>query len=317
MLKNNYLPIFFTAALVSALFCGEVFGAEDARFNSNVLSLCIRLIGQGGDKAGVAAILQGASKQSGEPLDWRDAFNDVREIAALRKQLETENNAVRWHIVADELKALYLDSGLYAESLEHSKKVFERQKTIPRALEVVAAYIASGEYRNALDFIDYLGERFNIDKETAIAFEVVKCRVYLEARMPETARFSVRKISAQSLQTPEFLFSLAKVQAATRQYASSVNTLKRCFELTAPEVLPYVKEETKSCTEFVPVIRSDEFAQAIKTPSVLASGCLACSKKWDNWKRVDSQFSRTAAVKSSSEYRKFTAAGSDKDQYSR
>jgi hypothetical protein len=79
---------------------------------------------------------------------------------------------------------------------------------------------------------------------------------------------------------PDILLRLSRLQALTKQYASSIKTLKRCFELTPPNILPLVKKEAEKFAEFEPILSSSEFAGVMATKSTLHTIDMECAKKW-------------------------------------
>jgi tetratricopeptide (TPR) repeat protein len=283
--------IFFVLGIAAGLlagqgFCGENAGGADC-WDYETLSEGIQLV-KLGDVNGASLVLQKSSKRDGVLLDWRNELESLTQIVTMQENLKQEKNAVRWYAVAEQLKKVYLEKGLRSEAVLQAKQIYARLKTLPSALDVVETCIETGLLDEAESVIEYFALKFRGDSEALAAVEIAKCRLYLESEKPESARAAVRQIKAADIQTPELLLSLARVQAATRQFSSAVQTLTKCFTLTPPEVLASVKVEASNCKEWANIQNSYEFSQAMQTKSSLSSGCSSCAKKWLKWQQLES-----------------------------
>lgn len=239
----------------------------------------------------MSVIFQRVLQQEGFSPDWQTALESSTQIAAMQESLSLEKNAVHWYALAGQLKDMYIKKGLNNEAVLLAKQIYEHLKTLSSALGVIETCVAVARFDEAESVIRYFEAKYKGQDEVLAAIGVARCRMYLESEKPESARAAVRKINTDVIQTPEILFSLAKVQAATRQSASSVKTLTKCFKLTPPEILDCVKGEASHCKEFRKISDSYEFMHAMQTKSTLSSGCSACSRKWLTWQKLESPLS--------------------------
>jgi hypothetical protein len=200
-------------------------------------------------------------------------LEDLAQIAVLQDTLNEETNVMQWFNCAKRLQKIYQDKGLFPESYEVCEQIFLRVGTVTNGLEVVNICLAFHETERALSFVESLELKFSEDHNAFVAIEIVKCNVFLAMGEAESARELVRKIPADSVKTPELLLQLAKIQAATRQHASSVKSLTRCFESTPPSVLPMIKAEVWSSSEFKSISYSRQFKEAMTTSSKRSEIC--------------------------------------------
>jgi hypothetical protein len=228
--------------------------------------------------------INGASRvfQKSVPGDWSDELEQLIRIVELRENLDREKTAIRWSILADELQDYFVSHRMWDGAVSIAKARFLRSRAVRHALDVIDLYSQAEQFDQALWYISYLEQKFFGDVESCAAIEVTKVKVYLAQGLQEHARLAVRQIKMCRIDSPETLLQLAKLQSATRQYASAVKTLVRCFELTPPSILPAYKVEAGSSEEFKPIMASSEFVAAMGTKSTVTDNCPACAKKWDS-----------------------------------
>jgi tetratricopeptide (TPR) repeat protein len=208
-------------------------------------------------------------------IELQREFNTLRQIIKLRLELPAEKNAVQWSIGAERLRRYYIKYHVVSEHLDLVLEIHRRVGTISRAIDVIDAFLMAEQYQEALDFT--LSQK---QPEQITPLQIEKARIYYQAGEKEHARKIVRSIPLEKLNSPESLFRLARVQSMTSQYASAVKSLKRCFELTPPNILPLIKKEAEKCSDFEPILSSSEFTEAMATRSVVPSLDMDCAKKW-------------------------------------
>ncbi|GHT21413.1 hypothetical protein FACS189419_02290 [Planctomycetales bacterium] len=275
MLHTGKLFNLVLLVLAAVLLQGDVLGADSGK----MVSLCcaedmsegIRLV-KLGDMAGASIVLQRASQEKRFDRDWKDELDTLIYIAELQNIVRTEKDPERWNLAAEQLRICYIEVGLYSEAVLTAKQRFVRQRTIPAALVVVETCVATEQLKEASAFIRYLELIFKNDYKAVSAVEIMQAWVYLKMGKYETAKTYVRQLNVcDEIKDPELLFLLAKVQAATRQFASSVKTLKKCFLVTPPDILPLLKEDTLKSEEFAPILDAEEFQQVMTAESELPS----------------------------------------------
>jgi tetratricopeptide (TPR) repeat protein len=208
-------------------------------------------------------------------------YRALLKAVGLRKELfskhETGKNTPywNWNAKAEQLRQYYLENHLYSENITLSLEIYRRTKTIVDAFSVVDAFLDTGQFQEALYFV-------NLQKRSdfAVVFQIEKARIFCKANQSEQARQIIRTISADKLDSPDILLRLARVQGSTRQYASAVKSLRRCFVLTPPDVLPQIKKEVEKSAEFQPILSSSEFTAVMSTKSTLAPNEMKCAQKW-------------------------------------
>jgi tetratricopeptide (TPR) repeat protein len=208
-------------------------------------------------------------------IELQKEFNHLRQIIKLRRELPTEKNIIQWSIGAERLRRYYIKYHVISDHLDLVLEIHRRIGTISHAIDVIDAFLLAEQYQEALDFV--LSQK---QPEQIFPLQIEKARIYYEAGEKEHARKIIRSIPLEKLNSPESLFRLARVQAMTLQYASAVKSLKRCFELTPPNILPLIKKEAEKCSEFESILSSSEFTEAMATRSLIPSNDMDCAKKW-------------------------------------
>jgi tetratricopeptide (TPR) repeat protein len=209
-------------------------------------------------------------------------FNELRQIVKLRQSLPQEKKAIQWSIGAERLRRYYVQYHVISDHLNLVLEVHRRVGSISHAIDVIDAFLIAEQYQNALDFI--LSQK---QPEQILPLQIEKARVYYKAGDKERARKVVRSIPPEKLNSPELLFRLARIQSQTSQYASVIKTLKRCFELTPPNILPLIKKEAEKCVEFQSILSSSEFAEVMATRSLIPPNDMDCAKKWSETFPID------------------------------
>jgi len=202
-------------------------------------------------------------------------LKSVREIIKLREEIEQEKDSHRWSVLAQHLRTYYKKNGVRDGLVDIGLQIFDRSKLTWDAVGVINAMIAAERFDDALDFADSVD-----DKGINPSIRIAKGCVLYSAGQNSEARKQARSISMDDLQTPDDLLRLARLQAATELYASSVKTLVRCFEQTPRNSLSEFKEYVVKVPEFEPLLTSSEFAEALTTQSKQESIDRSCSQKW-------------------------------------
>ena len=234
-----------------------------------------------GDSSDVLALFQGVVRVDRTGIDYFRELDNPFQIAKLQEALNVEANPILWFAYADKLRRLYVEKGMFPESLGISKKIFAQTGTVASGIEVINVCLAFHRTEEALSFVKHLESKFADDKEALTTIAIANCGVLIAAGKTETARGLVREIHPNAVKTPESFLQLAKVQAATRQHASSVKSLTRCFELTPPSVLPIMKADVENSPEFSTIASATQFKEAMATQSKQQEDCCpkarACS----------------------------------------
>ncbi|MDR1962904.1 MAG: hypothetical protein LBQ50_03900 [Planctomycetaceae bacterium] len=218
---------------------------------------------------------QKAIRSEPDNTEIQKELNHLRQMVKLRQELSQEKNAIQWSIRAERLRRYYIQYRAVSAYLELVLEIHRRVNTVSHAIDVIDAFLMAEQYQDALDFV--LSQK---QPEQILPLQIEKARIYYEAGEKEQARKIVRSISIDKLTSPESLFRLARLQSSTLQYASTVKTLRRCFELTPPNILPLIKKEAERCSEFEPILSSSEFIDVMTTRSLVSSGDMDCAKKW-------------------------------------
>ncbi|MDR2705989.1 MAG: hypothetical protein LBC02_09450 [Planctomycetaceae bacterium] len=213
----------------------------------------------------------------GEPdnAELQKEFDELRQVIKLRRELPKEKNAIQWSIGAERLRRYYVKYHVVSDHLNLVLEVHRRVNTISHAIDVIDAFLMAEQYQEALDFT--LSQK---QPEQVLPLQIEKARIYYEAGEKEQARKIIRSISFEKLNSPESLFRLARIQSLTSQYASAVRSLRRCFELTPPNILPLIKKEAEKSSEFQSILSSSEFVEVMATRSLVPSNDMDCAKKW-------------------------------------
>jgi hypothetical protein len=288
-----------------ALCVGHVNGENpDNVFAPASLSEGIRLICLG-DNGGAANVLQSEVKKAGISFDWCTTLDELTQVVALQEALAKEKDMAQWVELAELLKQFYRKLGLESEEILLAKKIFARVRSLQSILDVVDTCIETKHFDEAESVIEYFELKYKNSREYFAAVGIAKCRLYLAANSPESARKTVRTIDSAEIEAPEILLALAYVQVATRQYASSVRTLGRCFAATPPEEIDALRTQILRSADFQTVSDSPEFAKAINTPSAVTAvttaateeSCRACALA--KWRKLNELLGRTAAFDAS------------------
>ncbi|MDR2757545.1 MAG: hypothetical protein LBC20_17795 [Planctomycetaceae bacterium] len=208
-------------------------------------------------------------------IELQKELNNIRQMIKLRGELPLEKNAIQWNIGAERLRRYYIKYHVISDHLDLALEIHRRVGTVSCAIDVVDAFLMAEQYQEALDFI--VSQK---KTEQILPLQIEKARIYFMAGDKEQARKIIRSIPFEKLNSPESLFRLARVQSMTLQHASAVKSLRRCFELTPPNILPLIKKEAKKCPEFESIFSSSEFMEVLKTRSLISSNDMDCAKKW-------------------------------------
>ena len=264
------LPVVATITLA-----GDGGACRTSCYSSKACSEGIRLIrcGNSNDALTFLQQLPGGDVASGR-LEWEELL----QIVELQDVLITESGAAQWFHCAIKLKKLYSDKGMFPESYDVCRQIYERIGTVAHGIDVVNACLAYKQVDKAMSFVKHLETKFAGDHGALVVITIVKCDVLLAKGETAAAGELVRQIPFDSVKTPEALLRLAKVQAATQQYTPSTKSLTRCFELTPSSMLPAVKTEVQHLPEFKPIVSTSHFRTAMKTQSIPALSVASCLK---------------------------------------
>ncbi|MDR0520776.1 MAG: hypothetical protein LBH00_02860 [Planctomycetaceae bacterium] len=208
--------------------------------------------------------------------NWQHELDDLCRIAELKQSVLSEKNDIVWRSCAEQLRTLYLQKKMFAEGEDVARKIFVRMRTLTDGLNVAETFLTGGQADAAMKFTAHLEKTFGKSEPGKTEIEMLKCRILLAKGEKESAKKSVRQLRVDAVRTPDSMFQLAQIQAATRQYASSVRTLIRCFEESPPAVADILKKNAAACPAFQPIREHPEFMNALKTKSLVPDDCPAC-----------------------------------------
>jgi tetratricopeptide (TPR) repeat protein len=234
----------------------------------------LRLI-QTGQLEDAVSLFQNALRREPSNLQFQKELTSLRQIVKFRQELPNEKNAVRWSIKAEHLRRYYVQHQVVWDHLHLVLEVHRRVGSLAHAINVIDAFLMVEQYQKALDFA-----RAQKQPDQILPLQIEQARIYYKAGEKNYACKIVRSISSEKLYSPDSLFRLARIQAQTAQYASLIKTLKRCFELTPPNILPLLKKEVEKCPEFQPIHAASEFIDVLNTRSLILSNDLSCAQKW-------------------------------------
>ena len=252
-------------------FCG----AEDIRELGEQAFHEARACVSAADFSGAVKALQLALRCDFVNKKYVAELRTVREIIKLREELEREADSFRWNVLALYLRDYYQRNRVMDDLVDICLRIFDRSKLTWNAVCAIDAMILAERFDDALDFVASVDE-----KGTNPSIQIAKGYILHSADRASEARQQARSISTSAMQTPDDLLRLARLQATTELYASSVKTLVRCFELTPRNSLAEFKESVVKLPEFEPLLASSEFAEALTTRSKLESTDRSCSQKW-------------------------------------
>lgn len=228
-----------------------------------------------GDFHGALDALRQELRLDFDNIELKREFEVLQKIIRMREELENEENAIRWNILSERILRFYRQNGIHQPHIDLALDIHRRHRSTKHAVYVIGAFVQAERFQEAIDFVNSLEQAASNP-----VLRIEKACIFIAAGYKEKARSIARSISAQTLDSPDDLLRLARLQAATQLHATSVKTLVRCFEQTPPTILSKVKREASSYPEFAELLSSSEFVAAMSTRSQISLDDPACAKKW-------------------------------------
>lgn len=267
-LKNRTILFFFVLC-----FFGFSLRSGFAQ-NETGVDLGRRLL-QEGDFQGALDAYRKELRLAFDNAELKQEFEVLQKVIRMREDLKNEENAIRWSILSDRLRRFYQQNDIHQPHIDLALELHRKHRSTKHAAYVIGAYVQAERYQEAVDFANSL-ERAASDP----VIQIEKACIFIAAGYREKARTIARSISAKSLESPDDLLRLARLQAATQLHATAVKTLVRCFEQTPPTILAKVKKEASGYPEFAELLSASEFVAAMSTRSRISADDPACAKKW-------------------------------------
>ena len=228
------------------------------------------------DFNGAMKAFAAAARADRNTPEYHQRYSLVRQVIALRKQLDTERNSARWQRTARGLHAFYISNGIYSEALPLDKKIHAR-------LDTAASAVALAETQLAMDLnaeASAVLEALDADKATVTSRSLLGVALARSGKAEEARRLA-EAIELPKGAGPGMLYSVARLHGEIGNADEALDLLKRTFESTAPSRLEGFKNHARKSREFAESASTAAFAKVLDTKSKVAeskcSGGKSCA----------------------------------------
>ena len=204
----------------------------------------------------------------------RRQYEELRRIIRLRHELPDSHNA-RKTVVYEQLRRYYLRHEIHRENIALTAGNFCENKTRRNAFLLIEALVAAGHFQESLDFIDSLDPE-QIDEQ----YQINRAEILINAGRLKESVAILKSFPIDEISSPETLLRISRLQAATKQNASAVKTLARCFDLMPLIQLRKVKQEVIDYPEFQSIRSAWEFQATLLIRDQEAPCGKSCARKW-------------------------------------
>jgi Flp pilus assembly protein TadD len=203
-----------------------------------------------------------AARGDRQNQEYLQHYAMVRQVIALRKQLETEQDAGRWEYVARALHAFYASQGLYDESLALNQRVHAKLKSAHSALTLAETQLALNQCGDAAETLSAV----DASKHTTATRALLGLALARDGKMDQ-ARKIAEAVQLPADVGPGTVYAVARLHAAMGGKNEALGLLARCFASVAPSVQAGFKNHAKQSPEFAAWASTAEFASVLATPS--------------------------------------------------
>lgn len=232
-----------------------------------------RLLKSGNFEEALVAFRKALRSNETDPVLQRE-YEDLRRILQYRQLIDDARSATQRNMMVEQLRRYYLRHELHRENIDLAVGDYCVNRSTKNACRLIEAFVHAREYEQAVDFIDSLGDAAN-DR-----FRIEKARILLMDERHGEALRVLQAVSASPPDSPDLLLELSRLQAQTRQNASAIKTLTRCFELMPLQRLQAVRREIADYPEFQAIRTSPEFLAVLQIRSEEPLCGKPCSRKW-------------------------------------
>lgn len=202
----------------------------------------------------------------------------VRRVIALRQRLDAENDPARWEYIARGLHNYYVGRKIYGEALALDKQMHEKLNTASTAKLLADTQLALNQNAEAAATLAALAP----SQQTPATKALHALALSREGKIEE-ARQIANSVELAEEAGPGMVYSVARMHAAVGNSQKAVALLTRCFESVAPSRLGAFKEHAQQSPEFVKLVSTQAFKQALETESKVpeskcsgGKGCAGC-----------------------------------------
>jgi tetratricopeptide (TPR) repeat protein len=219
-----------------------------------------------------------AARADRQNPEYYQHYAMVRRVIALRQQLDAETDPARWEYIARGLHNYYVGRKIYGEALALDKRMHARLNTASTAKMLADTLLALDENAEAAATLAALDPA----KQTA-ATKALHALALTRQGNVDAAREIANSVNVDDEAGPGMIYSVARMHAGVGNADEALAYLKRCFESVAPSRLPAFKAHAQQSPDFVKLVSTPGFEQAMKTESKVpeskcsgGKGCAGC-----------------------------------------
>lgn len=255
-----------TLLLVALASISTTVHAESAR---EAFSQGKTLLGKA-DFTGALQSFAKAARQDQDNQEYVQQYAVVRQVIALRRHLDSEQDTARWEYFARGLHAFYVSEGLLHEALTLNETMHAKLNTASSAKTLAETQLALHKNEEAAATLAGLAA----SKQTPATRALHGLALARLGKMNE-ARDVAAGIQLADDATPGMIYSVARLNAAVGSDEQALTLLTRCFESMPPSRLPGFKNHAKKTPEFASMASTTAFEKVLSTESKIHES--ACS----------------------------------------
>jgi len=207
-----------------------------------------------------------AAAVAADPIneEYTARFERLRKAVALRKQLDTEEDAAQWTQIARALHLFYHREKLYEAALEIDRQLHKRLQAAVSATLLAQTLMAMDRNAEAAETLQEIPEdQRELGSQSSLVIALARA-----GKMKKAAKLA-KEIPVPEHLCPGKAYMLARMNAAIGDEPAAASLLKQAFSVAPAPKLPAFKAAALRCPELAALLEKDEYKELLDTQSLV------------------------------------------------
>ncbi len=230
------------------------------------------LLSQGEFDKALAAFSE-ASTQDPKAADYSAEAAILRRVLKLRDELTKEQDAEKWLVRAQALRAYYYSKNLYGEALTLDRQAHAKRSDLEGAMRLAESFIETDRNQEAAALLAGVNQ-----KELPTTGLLLLALAQVGAGEPMDAKLRQQIEKDVSSDDPEQILLFARLEARQGRDGQALELLKKVFEQTAESQHGVLSGKLAACSDFSSLKGDKSFSKVLETKSKIAESSCSSGK---------------------------------------